>query len=187
MGRFFQTYGICFSLLALWVGGATMVYAEPATPLPLLQEIAADDSSCDTEPVSGADTCPIEDVVDADIVMEAQKYIGTRYKFGGTTPTGFDCSGFVRWVYQQFDISLPRTAREQARFGEEVSPEELYIGDIVVFRSGRTGYHSGIYIGNDHFIHSPSSGKSIRKTSLKAGYFANRLITVRRLLWGSPR
>ena len=188
MFRRTQIYGICFGLLALWLGGATVVYAEPEPtghPLLLQQNISAD---CDIEPVSGADARPIEDdLVESDIVMEAQKHIGTRYKFGGTTPAGFDCSGFVRWVYQQFDIALPRTAREQTTIGKEISPEELKIGDIVVFRTGRTGYHSGIYIGNDHFIHSPSSGKSIRETSLKAGYFANRLITARRLIWGPPR
>jgi len=125
---------------------------------------------------------PSEEIFAVNIVIEAKKYLGTLYKFGGTTPTGFDCSGFVRWVYQQFDFSLPRTAREQAAIGEEISPGDLQVGDILVFKAGRTGYHTGIYVGDDRFIHSPGRGKRIREANMKIGIFANKLISVRRLI-----
>lgn len=194
MVRFIRKYSVVLCVGIVLFLGASLAYAENTTSVFDPNSSFSSDSStvCDVTSTA-ADTCPTEEalveeeLVELEIVAEAQKYIGTRYRFGGTTPSGFDCSGFVRWVYQQFDVSLPRTAREQAKIGEEVSPDELKIGDILVFRSGRTGYHSGIYVGNDRFIHSPSTGKSIRETSLKVGYFANRLITARRLLWGPSR
>ncbi len=94
------------------------------------------------------------------IVATAQKYIGVPYKWGGTSPsTGFDCSGFVQYVFAQNGITLPRISRDQYLVGKAVSFVNLQPGDIVFFSMARNGVvdHDGIYIGNNQFINASSS------------------------------
>lgn len=90
----------------------------------------------------------------------AKTYIGTPYLYGGTTPSGFDCSGFVQYVYNKMGISLPRTSYSQATVGTQISYENLVPGDIVCF-----GYdsinHVGIYVGDGMYIHSPQTGYTV--------------------------
>jgi cell wall-associated NlpC family hydrolase len=117
-----------------------------------------------------------------DIIAEAKKHLGTPYVWGGTTTRGFDCSGFVRYVYRQAEgINLPRTSREQAKFGMLVSKDDIQPGDILSFasRGGTRVNHSGIYIGDGKFIHASSGGGRVRIDNL-AGYYRKRLITVHR-------
>lgn len=97
------------------------------------------------------------------IVSTAFNYLGTPYVWGGTSPRGFDCSGFTQYVFRKKGIYLPRTSREQARVGERVSRSNLRPGDLVCFPG-----HVGIYIGNDQFIHSPRPGKSVTVASLSS-------------------
>jgi len=101
----------------------------------------------------------------ASIVAYANKFIGTPYKRGGTTTAGFDCSGFTKYVYSHFNISLPRIAKDQTSKGIVVSKANLRIGDLVFF--GKTIYHVGVYVGNGKMIHSPKPGSSIRTVELK--------------------
>ncbi|MCM1565012.1 MAG: NlpC/P60 family protein [Dehalobacter sp.] len=94
------------------------------------------------------------------IVATAQKYIGVPYKWGGTYPsTGFDCSGFVQYVFAQNGITLPRISRDQYLVGKAVSFANLQPGDIVFFSIAKNGVvdHDGIYIGNNQFINASSS------------------------------
>ena len=103
------------------------------------------------------------------IVVVARSQIGTRYRFGGTTPTGgFDCSGFVRYVLSALQLVLPRTAAQQAKLGATVAKDttSLRPGDLLTFgRSGRVT-HIGIYVGNGRYVHaSPTAGRVI-ETSL---------------------
>jgi len=94
------------------------------------------------------------------IAATAQKYIGVPYKYGGTSPsTGFDCSGFVQYVFKQNGIALPRISRDQYMVGKAVSFANLQPGDIVFFSMARNGVvdHDGIYIGNNQFINASSS------------------------------
>ncbi|WP_159454653.1 NlpC/P60 family protein [Garciella nitratireducens] len=114
--------------------------------------------------------------VGSSIVATAKQYIGVPYQSGGASPSGFDCSGFTKYVYGQYGISLPRTSSGQASAGGYVSYSNLKPGDLVVF-SG----HVGIYIGGNSFIHSPSPGKSIRIDSLNNSYWAPRFICGRRV------
>lgn len=103
------------------------------------------------------------------IVMVARSQIGTRYRFGGTTPTGgFDCSGFVRYVLGALQLVLPRTAAQQATLGATVPKDttRLRPGDLLTFGRGGRVTHIGIYVGNGHYVHaSPTAGRVI-ETSL---------------------
>ncbi|MBQ7032473.1 MAG: C40 family peptidase [Clostridia bacterium] len=92
------------------------------------------------------------------VVEYAKNFIGVPYVYGGSSPYGFDCSGFVQYVYKYFGISLPRTSYSQMQSGYAVSTSDLQPGDILVFRGGG---HVGIYVGNNTYIHAPNSGRSV--------------------------
>lgn len=117
------------------------------------------------------------------ISKTARNNIGIRYRAGGNDPSkGFDCSGLVCWTYEQYGISMPRTAREQMNVGQGVRKEQLRPGDVVVFKiSNRRGYHSGIYTGNGKFVHSPSSGKVVCEDDMNSDYWKNRFVAGRRV------
>lgn len=87
------------------------------------------------------------------VVQVALQYQGVPYRYGGSTPAGFDCSGFVQYVYAQFGVALPRTVSQQAAAGVRISREDARPGDIVIMAG-----HNGIYLGNGTFIDSPRSG-----------------------------
>ena len=112
--------------------------------------------------------------VDA-ILKTAKKYTGTRYLFGGTTPKGFDCSGFVQYVFKQNGFALPRTADEQYKLGKSVKKRsDLIPGDLVFFSTYEKGAsHCGIYVGSGKFIHV-SSSKGVRVDSLGDSYWKPR-------------
>lgn len=116
------------------------------------------------------------------LVNLAKTTIGTPYVFGGSSRSGFDCSGLVRWTYSHFGINLPRSASEQAHTGRAVrNGEALQAGDLVMFRHPKRGYHVGIYVGDGKFIHSPRRNKNVTIVSLDEDYFRNIYIGARRL------
>lgn len=118
------------------------------------------------------------------LITTARRYLGVRYVYGGETSRGFDCSGFVYFVYRTVEgITLPRTSTEQASAGVSVKKEELQPGDLVFFRTGRSVRinHAGIYIGDGNFIHASSGGGEVRINSLTTGYYAARFVTARRV------
>lgn len=115
-----------------------------------------------------------------DIVAFSKQYVGVPYKWGGTTPKGFDCSGFVTYVYREFGVSLPRTAEEQYQRGEKVAKDDLEVGDLVFFATyKKTASHAGIYIGNDKFIHA-SSNKGVTISDLDESYWRKTYLGARR-------
>jgi cell wall-associated NlpC family hydrolase len=121
----------------------------------------------------------------ADAVLAAMNFVGVRYRRGGTTAeTGFDCSGFTRYVFENsLGLVLPRKADEQAKAPGliAVKREDLKPGDLVFFNTmRRTFSHVGIYIGDNRFIHAPSQGKDVRTDDLSFAYWARRYTGARR-------
>lgn len=116
------------------------------------------------------------------IVQASLRYQGIPYVFGGTTPNGFDCSGFTRYVFAQAGVYLPRTADEQYEVGRVVSYNRLQSGDLVYFSTYESGAsHVGIYLGNGQFI-SATSSRGIAIARLDSGYWGDRYIGARRVL-----
>lgn len=118
------------------------------------------------------------------LINTAMGMIGIRYRFGGSTAqTGFDCSGFVRAIYQDaVGHLLPRKAIEQAKATQKIDKKELQPGDLVFFNTmRRTFSHVGMYVGDGQFIHSPSRGKSVRVENMNSSYWAKRFNGARRV------
>lgn len=119
-----------------------------------------------------------------DLVLNALGFMGIPYRWGGTSPdTGFDCSGFVQFVFRQATgLILPRSSFEQVLQGISVAREELQPGDLVFFNTMRAQFsHVGIYIGENRFIHSPSRGKAVEIVDITSAYWQKRYNGARRL------
>lgn len=125
----------------------------------------------------------------AALLQTAQNLKGIPYKYGGNTPkTGFDCSGYVRWVFAENGVDMPRTASEQMAAGAKTSWGELQPGDLVFFklkRGKRRIMHVGIYTGEGKMIHSPSRGKTVSEEIIDKPYWTNSFIGARRVIESS--
>ena len=120
----------------------------------------------------------------SDLVVNAMGFLGVPYKRGGNSAeTGFDCSGFVRAMYQQtIGLVLPRRAEQQAAATQNIDKADLKPGDLVFFNTlRRTFSHVGIYVGEGRFIHSPRTGAEVRVESMKTDYWASRFDGARRV------
>lgn len=126
---------------------------------------------------------PDQSILGQNLVETAKQYIGTPYVYGGMSPSGFDCSGFVKYVYSLYGVSLNRVANDQASNGVWVARENLEPGDIICFAGSRGGSyitHVGIYVGNNQFIHSPRTGYTVTIENLDGSYGA-RYAAARRI------
>jgi cell wall-associated NlpC family hydrolase len=111
-------------------------------------------------------TAPSGAVSGSAVLSVAARYVGTPYRYGGTTPRGFDCSGYVGYVFRQLGVSLPRTANQQMHATRKVSRSQARAGDLVFFVSGGRAYHVGIYAGHNKMYDSPRTGKTISKRAI---------------------
>ncbi len=120
------------------------------------------------------------------LLKYAKYFKGGKYKWGGTTPEGFDCSGYVQYLYKKHGINLPRTALAQSKVGTSVPEEKLQKGDLVFFltdkKRGIPVTHVGIYLGNGKFIHAASRKKGITISPLEYGHYSNCYVGARRVL-----
>ncbi|MDF9844887.1 cell wall-associated NlpC family hydrolase [Paenibacillus sp. PastF-1] len=122
--------------------------------------------------------------VSADSKMDTviSKTIGVSYKTGGTSTSGFDCSGFTKYVFKSVGLTLPRTSKAQYSIGTPVSKSNLRAGDLVFFNTLGNGVsHVGIYVGNGKFAQS-SSSKGVNISSLSQAYWANRYVGAKRVM-----
>ena len=112
------------------------------------------------------------------VVAVAKQYVGAPYRWGGSSPEGFDCSGLVRYVYAQVGVSLPHNAAQQYRLGTPVAREDLEPGDLVFFDHLR---HNGIYVGDGRFIHARQTGRRVAIASLDDAWYVSHFVGGRRL------
>ena len=141
----------------------------------------------EVEAEPAAATAPLVDASDraSSVALQALAYLGTPYRMGGLSPqTGFDCSGLVAYAYRAgAGLMLPRNTLALSRLGAPVEREALRPGDLVFYNTQRSEYsHVGIYLGEDRFIHAPSSGGEVRVESLRADYWVRRYNGARRVI-----
>jgi hypothetical protein len=118
-----------------------------------------------------------------ELVVRSLALVDTPYRYGGRTPAGFDCSGFVGYVFaESAGVSLPRRTEDLWRIGDRVARSELAVGDLVFFNTlGRRFSHVGIYIGDGVFVHAPARGGRVREERLTDTYWAARYNGARRM------
>jgi len=146
------------------------------------------------------DTAIVDELprIERGVLATASRYIGTRYRFGGTRPSAFDCSGFVRYVFAHHGVSLPRTAAEQAEAGFSivVGLDSVQVGDLLFFATGRgRASHVAIYAGDGRIIHASAGSKRVRYDDLaspRGRWFIEHLSSARRVIGnresgGTPR
>ena len=151
--------------------------ARVAAPQPLIPQLAAsDDDEAPAAPAPSALPAPAP-ATHGGVVGIAMQYLGIPYVYGGSSPSGFDCSGFVMYVYAKVGVSLPHNAAAQYAYGTPVDRSQLQPGDLVFFNG--LG-HNGIYIGGGSFIHSPHTGDVVKISSL-SGWYDSTWVGARRL------
>lgn len=147
----------------------------------------SDERAQTAEPLSG-----LHDLGDgiSELTMRAVGMLGVEYKWGGNDPeSGLDCSGLVRYLFKDvWDMELPRTSEEMSRVGKRVALRDLQPGDLVFYNTMRRRFsHVGIYLGENKFIHAPSSGGQVRIESMDVSYWKKRFNGARRIAETEPQ
>jgi cell wall-associated NlpC family hydrolase len=122
------------------------------------------------------------------LVQAALALRGTPYRNGGSDPSGFDCSGFVQWVFNQVGLRLPREVRDQFGVGRDIALRDVAPGDLVFFETVSHGAsHVGLVVAGDEFVHAPSSKGVVRVEHLASAYWSRRFVGARRVASGSTK
>jgi len=131
-------------------------------------------------------TYQLTEVDKKQLLEDAKYYKGGKYVWGGTTPQGFDCSGYVQYLYKKHNVNLPRTAWAQSKKGLSVNKQNLQKGDLLFFltdkKRGIPVTHVGIYLGDGKFIHAASKKKGIIISPINTGYYAGKFVSAKRVL-----
>lgn len=160
--------------------------ARPAQPAPAGTEtVSPATPPAAAAPRSSGESLPEAEtgrVAGNDVIQTALEFLGTPYRNGGTDPSGFDCSGFVQFVFARHGTWLPREVRTQFEEGQEIDLQEVKPGDLVFFETvSRGASHVGIAVGDGRFIHAPSSRGVVRVEPYTAAYWNRRFVGARRL------
>jgi cell wall-associated NlpC family hydrolase len=171
---FVRKITVCCACALVLAFGTTTALAAPAdAPVPLPQ------------PASTSTTAPAPEAnPGTELADFAQQYVGSPYRWGGASPSGFDCTGFVMWVYSQFGVSLPHNEAGQLASGDRVSADDLEPGDVLVFANTyRAGLsHTGIYLGDGQFVHAADERHGVTVSALWDGYWGPRLVGATRAI-----
>ena len=153
------------------------------TPPPIQAPAAVREEPSELPPPPVPDAPPArEPSLASSLVSTALSFRGVPYRNGGADPAGFDCSGFVRYVFAQFGQQLPREVQAQFRVGRVIDRDEVQPGDLVFFQTVSPGAsHVGIVVGNGEFVHAPSSRGVVRTERYTIDYWAKRWVGARRL------
>ncbi|WP_338849136.1 C40 family peptidase [Massilia sp. W12] len=182
-------YGLCALLVAVSLQSMAIENDPLGAALASMQASAAPSTSPAAATPPATDAKPLGKLQDitsraSELVMQAMGMLGVNYRRGGNVPeSGFDCSGLVRHVFKEaWGNTLPRTAEEISRVGKQIMPQDLQPGDLVFYNTMRKGFsHVGIYLGDNKFIHSPSSGGQVRIESMDLSYWKQRFNGARRI------
>jgi murein DD-endopeptidase len=153
----------------------------PAAPPPAPPEPDSLASSSNIPPGAPATAAPSDHFVLERVAFTARTMLGVPYHYGGNDPRGFDCSGLVLYAYGEAGVLVPRTSREQMRASHKITVEEALPGDLVFFRTSKRAWHVGIYLGDQRFIHAPSTGRAVVIQRVDDEYYLRHLIQIRRL------
>jgi cell wall-associated NlpC family hydrolase len=135
-------------------------------------------------PVPSASHSARPDAVRLQAANTAARMVGVPYRYGGRGPEGFDCSGLVHYAYQQAGIAVPRTSGAQLSASTPIDFPDAGPGDLLFFRHRGKVSHVAIYLGNDQFVHAPSTGKTVTVADMHNPYYREQLIGVGRLYTG---
>jgi peptidoglycan DL-endopeptidase CwlO len=155
---------------------SSAAHALTAAAAPAVSPSSSSSSSSSSAPTSSP-AAPAPPSTHGGVVGIAMQYLGTPYVWGGASPSGFDCSGFVMYVYAQVGVSLPHSSYGQYGAGSPVSRDQLQAGDLVFFNG--LG-HVGIYVGGGSFIHAPHTGDVVKISSM-TGWYASTYVGARRI------
>jgi len=152
--------------------------APTATP-PVPEGLSSSPSVAPAAPVAAAP--PSGPFILERVALTAQQMVGIPYHYGGNDPRGFDCSGLVFYAYREAGVLVARTSREQLRASQPLDVDQALPGDLVFFRTSKKAWHVGIYLGDQRFVHAPSTGRAVSIERLDDQYYLRHRIQTRRL------